>query len=255
MTSLLAIPCYNCEEQIVRVINSLKESTDLAVDMIIFVNNCSSDKTAEKIISSTASLKIPSALINNLSNYGLGGSFKLSFQYALENNFEHLIFFHGDDQAKVADVKEMIRQMKSDSSLTALLGSRFDIKSKRKGYSLLRTAGNKFLNLIFSIFCFRKITEIGSGLNIYRVDMLNSFNIDHWPNHIAFDVNIVLGLVSKNLKFKFFPITWEEEDQKSNAGNFSTALLVLFMLVKWRLGFKNTSLQWKREFKYDKVIL
>ncbi len=255
MSILLAIPCYNCEDQIDRVIESLKSVKNLAIDEIVFINNCSTDNTEKKIIASTASLNIPASLFNNKNNYGLGGSFKLVYEYANQNNFEHLAFFHGDDQAKVVDLKDMVNEIRTLPNLTALLGSRFDSRSMRHGYSLVRTLGNNLLNLIFSILCLRKISEIGSGLNIYRVDKLKSLNVDLWPNHIAFDVNLILGFIREGLDFKFHPIQWIEQDQKSNAGNFSTAILVLFMLLKWRLGFENKSLEWKRDFNYDKIIL
>jgi len=256
MTNLLAIPCYNCEKQILRVIESLKNQSLENIDEIIFINNKSTDRTADNILSHLSSgLNVSTSLLNNTENYGLGGSFKIVYNYALEKNFENFIFFHGDDQAKVEDLSPMISEMLLNNELSALLGSRFHRESNRQGYSFIRTLGNKVLNLVFSIICFRRISEIGSGLNIYRTSRLKSFQIDQWPNHIAFDVNIILTLIRRGLKFKFYPINWTEKDQVSNAGNISTALLVLSMLFKWRFGVENHSLQWKRDFKYDKIDL
>ena len=49
------------------------------------------------------------------------------------------------------------------------LGSRFMKGSRIQGYSALRTFGNYGFNALFSVVARRKITDLGSGLNLYAV--------------------------------------------------------------------------------------
>lgn len=254
MKSLLTIPCYNCQEQIKRVIESIDQEVLEGIQEIIFINNLSQDNTSDSIKSySNTNLSISALLIENKENYGLGGSFKIAHAYAEEKGFDNLIFFHGDDQAVIGDIKPMLSQM--DSSNTAILGARFCPESKLNGYSKIREVGNVAINFIFSIFTRKTIFDIGSGVNIYKVSSLSELKVELWPNHIAFDVNILLGLVRNKLAFEFYPITWNEVDQVSNAGNFKTGFTVLFMLFKWFLRLENHSEKWKKNFLYDKINL
>ena len=47
---LLFIPCYNCEKQILRVLNSLNNQVFNIVDEIVLVDNRSEDNTRDVII-------------------------------------------------------------------------------------------------------------------------------------------------------------------------------------------------------------
>lgn len=252
MRTLLAIPCYNCAPQIIRVINSLKKNRIEGIDQIIFVNNKSTDNTETVIKENAEDLGI---LLNNSKNYGLGGTFKIVHEYAINNNFENFIFFHGDDQAEINDIPLFISTISQNKNLSAVIGARFMNGSSLENYSLVRTLGNKFFNILFSLFTRREIFEIGSGLNLYKTNDLTKLDVSLWPNHIAFDVNILLGLVEKELDFTFLPIHWNERDQRSNADNINTGMIVLSMLLKWVCGIDNKSEQWRSQFSYEEVPL
>ena len=43
-------------------------------------------------------------ILQNHQNYGLGGSHKAAFNYAIKNNFDCLIVCHGDDQCEIDDI-------------------------------------------------------------------------------------------------------------------------------------------------------
>ena len=45
-------------------------------------------------------LPIPVSLLRNDDNYGLGGSHKVAFEYAVEHDFDYVIVLHGDDQGR-----------------------------------------------------------------------------------------------------------------------------------------------------------
>lgn len=242
MRILIAIPCYNCEAQIGRVLNKLRDFPVPDADFLI-VDNKSQDKTSEviKTILSTypQGLRSKFKVLFHRQNYGLGGSFKTIFSYASQNSYDHIVLFHGDDQATRDDLKRMVEEVKSRDP-DCLLGARFMDGSTLHNYSLIREYGNKFINFIFSAALGTNIYDIGSGLNSYKVKSLPLEEVMLYPDHIAFDVNLLLHFMGSGRTSTFFlPIEWHEKDQRSNASNLRVGFDVLFMLLNHKIGRKN----------------
>ena len=51
----------------------------------------------------------PIKVLKNRENYGLGGSHKVAFNYAIENNFDYIIVLHGDDQGSISDMIPVLK--------------------------------------------------------------------------------------------------------------------------------------------------
>ena len=161
-------------------------------------------------------------------NYGLDGSHKVAFQYAVQHNFDYLIVLHGDDQGDIRDVLPLVhsgRHRKYD----CCLGSRFMPESRIKGYSTLRVVGNYGFNWLFSLVAGHKITDLGSGLNLYAVPPLANGYYKKFPDTLYFNDCMILALCHLKQKVLFFPISWREEDQVSNnkLTSFGVSLLKL----------------------------
>lgn len=255
--TLLAIPCFNCAPQIKRVIQKLG-STDLSdITEIIFINNYSTDQTKETIENgtySTISNKIKISLLNHKENYGLGGSFKTAVNYAKSNNIENLIWFHGDDQADTRDINNMYKYF-DKSQKDCIFGARFMSGSKLKNYSHIRDIGNQFLNLIYEIFLGEKIYELGSGLNIYKVNPIYESQIDLWPTHIAFDLNLIFLFIKSRNSYDWFPIRWEERDQISNADNFKVGFKILQYLFIFLIRRRYILVKKSKNQEYTQIPL
>jgi hypothetical protein len=243
---LLCIPCYNCETQVIRVLDALELQNDIHHAEIALIDNKSLDGTAKAILNhSIINTDRKIKVFENLKNYGLGGSFKLIVEYAFENNFDYIIWLHGDDQAEVKDIigmQEAIRKKSYD----AILGSRFIKGASLNNYSKIREWGNLFINLIFTIVLGKKVLDTGSGLNMYRVAALPREQIMLYEDHIAFDINVLFHFMQKEYKTLFYPIIWKELDQVSNAKNVQVALVMLKILWRWKFFkdtlFKNTNI-------------
>lgn len=122
---LVFIPAYNCEKQVPRVLNQLLDRQVAAmVTECIVVNNRSTDGTEAAVQSwMQAHPQAPVRLLRNDQNYGLGGSHKVAFQYAVQHNFDYLIVLHGDDQGDIRDVLPLVhsgRHRKYDCCLGSL---------------------------------------------------------------------------------------------------------------------------------------
>ncbi|HXH31149.1 MAG TPA: glycosyltransferase family 2 protein [Bacteriovoracaceae bacterium] len=225
------MPCYNCEKQIGRVLQKIAKHATMFKSILI-VDNRSTDHTAQRAMVEITRLKLDHAtVIKNKENYSLGGSHKVAFTYAKAGNFEHVITYHGDDQADITDLVPYLL----DGSFKlhdCLLGARFHPSSRLVGYSRFRIFGNKVLNLACSLACDSKVLDMGSGLNLYAKDFYTDRRILSFPNDLTFNIYLVFHAYFNSATVRFFPISWREEDQVSNAKVFRQMLHILKLVLR-----------------------
>lgn len=215
------------------------------------VNNRSTDN-GEKVVKEFIQKqtgKTPIKLLRNDNNYGLGGSHKVGFQYAIENDFDYIIVLHGDDQGDISDIEPIIKT-KEYKQHDCMLGSRFKKGSKLVGYSKFRIFGNRVFNIIFSIGLWKKISDLGSGLNMYHVSMLKDKFYDKYPDNLTFNCYMLLAAKQYKHNIQFFPITWREEDQVSNVKMLSQATNTLKLILKYTIHKDKFLKQEHREKTY-----
>lgn len=249
---MVFIPMYNCEKQIARVLNQFHGEIEDYISQIIIINNCSTDngeETVKDYLSLRKDMRVPVTLLRNKSNYGLGGSHKVAFHYAMKHGYEYIIVLHGDDQGHIEDLLPYLKSgeyRKYDS----FLGARFKKGAKLDGYSWFRTFGNILYNLLFSFVVHYIVYDLGSGLNLYRVDSLRSKFYEKYKDNLAFNYCMILGSSYYHHKIGFFPIHWSEEDQVSNVKMVNQAIVVLKILFSY---FQNKR-RFVEEEHRDKIV-
>ena len=232
---LLFIPGYNCENQITRVLAQLDDSVLCYINEIIMVNNISTDSTEDRVTEYiNTHPDVPMKLLRNNENYGLGGSHKTAFHYAIENNFDYVIVLHGDDQGDIHDILPILKK-KTYQKHDCCLGARFMRGSRLKGYSKFRTFGNVVYDMLFSVVVRKKIYDLGSGLNMYHVEMLKNRFYHKFPDKLTFNYCMIMASDYYKHNICFFPISWREDDQVSNVKMVNQAFNVLEMLGKYFL--------------------
>ncbi|MCT7593189.1 glycosyltransferase family 2 protein [Aliarcobacter butzleri] len=227
---ILFIPMYNCEKQIIRVIDKLSKYKYIdKIEEVLFIDNISQDNTVNIVRNNKNKILIKSTLIQNNKNYGLGGSHKVAFNYAIKNNYNYLIVLHGDDQGDINCLSEALIS-KTYENYDCYLGGRFHSDSKLLGYSKFRTLGNKVFNFLFSIVVGERVYDLGSGLNMYKTSFLNEKKINNFANNLTFNVYLLLYSIYKKQRITFFSLTWSELDQISNAKVISQGFITLGIL-------------------------
>ncbi len=227
---LTFIPAYNCENQIIRVLSRFDEEILEYVSQIIVVNNRSTDNT-EMVVAAFIRQhpEIPIKLLRNRENYGLGGSHKVAFDYAMKNGYEYVIVLHGDDQGSIHDFLPVLRRgyhRKHD----CILGARFMWGSRLEGYSLFRTLGNVVYDFLFAAVVRKRIYDLGSGLNLYKTKMLEDRFYEKFPDNLMFNYCMILASEYYGHDIRFYPVSWREEDQVSNVKMMNQAVKVLKIL-------------------------
>ncbi len=231
--TLVFIPMYNCEKQITRVLSKLDDKVLEYVDEIIVVNNRSTDNGEAAVLDFKEKNKnVPVKLFRNRDNYGLGGSHKVAFNYAIENGFDYVIVLHGDDQGDIHDLLPYLENGEA-YKMDSFLGSRFEKESKLINYSGFRIFGNHVFNAFMTVMLGRKITDLGSGLNMYSTNYLKSGFYKYFINTLTFNVYLLIYGVYSKSSFAFFPLTWREEDQISNAKFFKQSKEILKIVFRY----------------------
>lgn len=236
---LLAIPCYNCAPQIGRVLDKITPELQEQVEEIMVIDNRSTDDLGQKVLDYIASGKLEKLhLYRNCENYSLGGSHKIAFLKAESMGLTHVIILHGDDQADPADIPSMISLIESGTCST-VLGSRFNKDSKLVGYDWKRIAGNRALNVVYTILTGKHVEDLGSGLNIFAVADMDQSRYLNFADRLTFNFELLLDLIDRKVNFVYCPITWREEDQTSNARNFRVGWTALKNVAHWRFARKS----------------
>lgn len=231
--TLLFIPMYNCERQIPRVIAQLKPAVRTLLTEVIVVNNRSTDNGAAAAIAALQDMPgLRSKVLLNDANYGLGGSHKVAFNYALANGFDYCIVLHGDDQGDINDLLPLIRAG-AHRDVDSLLGARFMSGSKLQGYSWFRRFGNHVFNALYSLASGVRIYDLGSGLNMYAVRALTDQAYLRHANDLTFNYHMILHSIAAGWQLRFFPISWREADQVSNVKLVSQSLRVLTIVLEY----------------------
>lgn len=234
---LVAIPAYNCEKQIVRVLKGFDSDLLSKISKVVVIDNISSDNTASVALEYINKIN-PSKfeVWRNNKNYNLGGSHKVAFLYAEKNKMDYVAILHGDDQADTKELDLLINEASQHPEAGAILGSRFMKGSSLKGYSVERIIGNRIINLIYSIVALRPSLDLGSGLNLFRVEDLKDHRYLGFEDSITFNIDLLLDYFKKKTNIRFIPISWKEEDQVSNAKNFAVGRKAMIKLLRWRFN-------------------
>ena len=227
----LAIPSYNCGTQLVRVLEKVNNSQHEKITTILIVDNQSSSENIELLKNFLLHYPLVSKVkfFQNQKNLGLGASFKRSWIYLKNSGYESMIFLHGDDQAELKDYFHFECQ----HSAPIAFGARFMKNSKIINYSKRRHWNNLFLNGALSVLVRKKIWELGSGLNAYKLDSISNDEIMMLSNHIAFDLELLIFCIKNNISFQFFPISWKSEDEISTINELGVGLDLLNIIFRY----------------------
>ena len=242
MRIVCVIPAYNCSQEISQTLESVNHISVLFEEIWV-IDNRSTDDTLKQVISFKNSNSIQNLRIfQNYSNINLGGTHKVAFKMAISAAFTHVVILHGDNQADPNDLLQILKIKNKQAIPFSYFGTRFSRKSKTLGYSKPRIAGNLLLNCIFSLLTLKILTDLGSGLNFYNLEQIKKIEMSSMTNEMSFNYDLILQFIDKDLPFKYFPISWSENSQLSNARNFQVFTEGLGIITRWRFRFKPRSI-------------
>lgn len=169
MKTLIIIPAYNEQENIMTVIERLRKAVP-EMDYLI-VNDCSKDNTASICKEHGCSyLSLP-------INLGIGGGMQAGYKYALENGYEIAIQHDGDGQHDPAYIRQVMEPIVQDCA-DIVIGSRF---LRQEGFqsSAARRAGIRLLSALVYMCCKTKIKDVTSGFRAVSREYIKYYAQDY----------------------------------------------------------------------------
>ena len=232
---LVFIPCYNCEAQIGRVLGQFAGGVGARFAEILVLDNHSRDATVEAALAASDRPRSTRVTVaRNRENYGLGGSHKAAFAYAVREGYSHVVTLHGDDQGHIRDLLPILDAGRHRRA-AACLGARFVRGAKLTNYSAFRIFGNQVFNALFTGVTGTRVVDLGSGLNIFGPEIFAAPSLPFWSDDLRFNIFLLLDAIHRRLVLDPFPIEWREEDQVSNVRMASQAAATLRMLAGYAL--------------------
>ena len=165
MKTLVLIPCYNEEANIVRVVERLK-STCPDVDYLV-INDCSRDRSEEILRENGYNyLTLP-------VNLGIGGGVQCGYRYARANGYDITVQMDGDGQHDPAYLNKVVGPV-ARGEMDMCIGSRF-IKKEGFQTSFMRRVGIRWLSGMIRLLCGKRVLDVTSGFRATNLAMTAYF--------------------------------------------------------------------------------
>ena len=234
---LISVFCYNVGEFIFDVLEKIY-SSNYQDTQVILINDCSNDNTISEIHRFIGKHKSKNLeIINNEKNMGYGYNYKLSFNFAIKNNYKKIIFIHGDGQYPPEQIAQMSVFLDTNS---LVFGSRFlNVMSVRENMPMTRLFANRSLTIFINLLFKKKFTEYFSGFRGYKVSEIKQVQFEDLSNNWIFEQQLQFILMNKDMKIKEFPIETVYENQVSNLPPVKYCLEVIINSIIFALFKKN----------------
>ncbi|MDD3626821.1 MAG: glycosyltransferase family 2 protein [bacterium] len=208
--NLIAIPIYNEEKNLFKVIDALFSQINIKCTEILAIDDGSSDNSLG-ILSNFPEIK----LIRNVKNHGYGFSILRAFQYAQKRGFKYLLTMDADGQHLPFCIKDFFDIA---GSADIISGSRYLIESKEPE-AIIRERYNinmKITRILMEITEFN-LTDSFCGMKLYTVDTLQNFNISDY--NYAMPLQVIIQAWHKGLTWKEIPVPLLYLDTHRNFNN------------------------------------
>jgi hypothetical protein len=169
--TLIIIPVYNEEKNILRVIEDIKKRT-YEMDILV-VNDGSSDNTQSV-------LQLSGAKVINLPYHlGYGVALQTGYKYALEKGYDYVVQMDGDGQHNPSSIEDLLRGVKS-GDVDVAIGSRF-LSNKKYKTSFPRKLGMKLFGSLASLIMRQRVTDPTSGFQALNKKVIKFYTSDVFP--------------------------------------------------------------------------
>ncbi|MDO4731264.1 MAG: glycosyltransferase family 2 protein, partial [Clostridia bacterium] len=204
MKLLLIIPAYNEQENIVRVVNNLKQNYK-EFDYVV-VNDGSKDDTPKLCRENNFNL------IDLPVNLGLAGAFQTGLKYAYNNNYDYALQFDADGQHRPEFIKDMINEIQKGYDI--VIASRFVNKKKPRS---LRMLGSNIISFAIKLTTGKTIKDPTAGMRMFNKKTIEEFskNINYGP-----EPDTISYMIKNGAKIKEVQVEMDERIAGESYINF-----------------------------------
>lgn len=183
---LIVIPAFNNQNTIEEVTSSI---CNLYSTPVLIIDD-GSDNPIENIIPKNASLTI----LRNKKNMGKGYSIRKAFNYAIENNFTHVITLDGDGQHKAKDIQSFFNMIKQ-KPFSMIIGKR---KLDSENVPSSSKFGRSFSNFWVKYQTDEVISDSQSGFRSYPIFHIQKMSF--FTTRYDFEIEVLVRLLWKKVE-------------------------------------------------------
>lgn len=231
---LIFIPAFNVEKKIFSVVERIPiKIFEINEIKILIINDNSNDNTDREIEKIQNKFSYNFEIINSDKQLGYGGVQKISFNYAIKENYDYIIMLHGDGQYAPEELPKFIAELENPD-FDAVFGSRMmNYKSAiRGGMPIYKFLGNIFLTFIQNLILNSNVSEFHSGYRSFKVNSLKKINFFELPDYYHFDTEMIIELLKKKMTLKEIYIPTFYGDEVSHLKSVPYGLKVLYSTIK-----------------------
>jgi len=217
LTISVVIPCYNEEDGVRTVIESLPDTVD---EVVVVDNNCT-DRTVEVATSLGARVveeKTP----------GYGAAYKRGLPAATK---DVTITMDGDATYPTEQINELVEYL-ADNEIDFISASRFPLKDP-KSMNFSNKMGNMILTVAMLILYGKGVRDSQSGMWVYRTKVLPKLNITSDGMPLSEEIKIE-AIRAKDVKFAEYHINYHPRIGEVKLQKWRDGFLNLWFLVKKR---------------------
>ena len=225
-TTLIIIPAYNEEDNIVRVVTELVQNYP-QYDYVV-VNDGSRDGTAGLC------REHEFCLVDLPVNLGLAGAVQAGMRYADKYGYDAALQFDADGQHQAEYIAIMADKLNEGYNI--VIGSRFC--NEKKPFTA-RMMGSFLISFAIRLTTGKKLTDPTSGMRMYDRIMIHEFatQMNHAP-----EPDTIAYLMRKGAKIAEVQVAMRERISGTSYLNFSRSIsymlrmAVSILLVQWFRG-------------------
>lgn len=216
---LVAVPAFNEENNIEKVIHSLKQ-LNAPIDIVI-INDGSTDQTALRVRQAGAKV------VSHPTNLGYLAAIQTGFKYAEKHDYPYIIFFDGDGQHDPICVNDMIEAITRDG-VDVVIGSRFLIESN------MRTSFAKMLAIkLFRSVIYRTtkkfISDPTSGFKAFKASVYKRFTSSRDFYYDLPDSNFIIDILLQNHTILEIPVNMFDREHGKSKIHYSGIKTFVYM--------------------------
>lgn len=185
---IVVMPAYNAEKTLLQTYHEVMQQE--FVDLVIIVDDKSSDKTVE-IASSLLNAKV----LTHEINQGYGANQKTCYRAALDEGGDIIIMVHPDYQYTPKLIPAMVSLIGNDL-YHCVLGSRIlGGYAYRNGMPYWRYVSNRFLTLFENFMMGAKLSEYHTGYRAFSRELLTRLHLERNSDDFVFDNQVLAQIL------------------------------------------------------------
>ena len=232
MNTIIVIPTFNESENIIPLIDSIKDA--LPQTHILIVDDNSPDGTAE-LVRNKMNKDNTIHLIVRQKKMGLGTAYCEGFKYALDKGFDYILQMDADFSHNPEELSRIIAEM---DNADLVIGSRYISGVNVVNWPLSRLILSYGANLYTRMITCLPIKDGTGGFKCFNAKYLKYIDFDKiHSNGYGFQIEMNYKIWKLGARIKEIPIIFV--DRRSGESKMNRHIIFEAMWLVWKLKFSH----------------